>query len=183
MNDRPEVTVDLEAMENSILEKSVSRTASSDAANVILAAKGVRMTADQLSSELQTSSSIPKCEHGVYKPHELAEDCGLCNPDGNPNRTSSDTPHFNRRSALTMSSTGKLPHCPDCNTILTVSNGGKCIVCHGEFVIEAPEKLRANNKVPGLCPECSSGVHYEKDAKTWVCCDCDFAYKAPKRMA
>lgn len=181
MSDRPEVIVDLGAMESSILERSALRTANYAAASAILATAESKIEAP-VSNEAPTSSSIRKCGHGVYWPEgqKIAEDCTLCNPGGNPGRTSANTPHFNRRSALTMSSTGKLPHCPECQAVLTVSNGGKCFVCEGQFVIDAPEKLRANNKVPGICPECSSGVHFVKDAKTWSCADCGTAYKAPK---
>lgn len=83
-----------------------------------------------------------------------------------------------------MTETGQLPKCPNCQgtSILAVSNGGKCVICHSEFEIIAPTNLRANNKQPGVCPNCGSGVHYEVDRKTWKCADCDTKYKAPKRV-
>lgn len=124
-----------------------------------------------------------KCEHGVYWPEgeEKALYCTLCNPAGNPNAKT--VPEFNRRGALQMTETGKLPRCPKCHTaILAVSNGGKCVVCKTEYDVQAPHKLRANNRQPGLCPECGSGVHVEVDSKTWKCADCDTKFRAPRRV-
>lgn len=130
-----------------------------------------------------------KCEHGVYWPAEqdLAESCQFCNPmlnSGDAPRTVGDTPKFNRRNAMTITATGRLPKCPNCegNSILTVSNGGECSICHTQYDLVVPTHLRANNKQPGICPACQSGVHFEVDRKTWRCSDCDTEYKAPKRL-
>lgn len=121
-----------------------------------------------------------KCEHGVYDPHGDGAYCQLCNPNGNPERDAA--PQFNRRSSLNITETGRLPHCPKCNGLLALSNGGKCSVCKEEYEIESPKNLRANNRQAGLCPDCASGVHYEIDSKTWGCADCGTQYKAPKRL-
>lgn len=182
MSDRLEVIVDLDQMVNTIRAKSASRTRKRAAASATPATAESK-TEVPVSNEAPTSSDIRKCGHGVYWPEKqlIAEDCQLCNPNGNPDRGEATTPHFNRRSSLTMSSTGKLPNCPSCGTILTVSNGGKCLVCHGEYIIDAPEKLRANNRVPGVCPECGAGVHFELNSKEWQCAECDTVYKAPKQ--
>src|SRR5258707_1046360 len=105
-----------------------------------------------------------KCEHGVYWPQgqDVAEFCQFCNPATNDSPT--DAPKtapivFNRHGSLALTETGRLPKCPNCNgtSILAVSNGGKCIICHHEFEIKQPGKLRANNSQPGVCPECGSG--------------------------
>lgn len=130
-----------------------------------------------------------KCKHGVYDPHGDGAYCQFCNPATNEvSEIPKETPMFNRRGSLNMTETGRLPKCPYCaaqgiTSILAVSNGGICAVCHNEFTILAPHNLRANNKQPGLCPQCGSGVHFEKDRKTWKCADCDAEYKAPKRTA
>lgn len=131
-----------------------------------------------------------RCTHGVYWPQDqpIALFCQSCNPLTNlPESIASavDTPKFNRRNALTITSTGKLPKCPVCqgNSILTVSNAGKCSICHTQFTIDAPQHLRANNHQPGICPNCQSGVHFEVDSKTWKCADCDTNYKAPRRIS
>lgn len=123
-----------------------------------------------------------KCVHGVYDPHGDGAYCQSCNPAGNPDIQAAPT--FNRRGSLALTTTGKLPKCPTCqgNSILTVSNGGKCTICKTEFDLTAPTNLRANNRQPGVCPECGSGVHFEVDRKTWKCADCDTQYKAPKRL-
>jgi ribosomal protein L37AE/L43A len=125
-----------------------------------------------------------RCEHGVYWPegHAIAFCCEFCNPLGNPGQAS---PTFNRRGSLALTTTGKLPKCPNCqgNSILTVSNGGKCTICKTEFDLTAPTKLRANNRQPGVCPECGSGVHFQVSNKEWKCADCDTTYRAPKRLA
>jgi ribosomal protein L37AE/L43A len=127
-----------------------------------------------------------KCEHGIYlaTPEEVASGkanyCTFCTPAGNPD---AKPVQFNRRGALQMTETGKLPRCPNCNNaILAISNGGKCVVCKEEFEINAPHKLRANNRQPGICPKCGSGVHKEVDRRTWECADCGDRFKAPKRL-
>lgn len=133
-----------------------------------------------------------KCEHGVYWPEDqlVAEYCQTCNPATNdlskPDKK--EFPRFNRRGSLSMTETGKLPKCPVCaengiSSILTVSTGGICSVCHSEFVIQAPHNLRANNKQPGVCPECGSGVHFDEGGRKWRCADCSNVYRAPKRIS
>lgn len=130
------------------------------------------------------TSDIKKCEHGVYDPHGDGAYCQMCNPSTNIkalDATKSDL-HFNRRSALSLTETGKLPKCSNCATILTVSNNGTCHVCGTEHTIDAPEHLRANNAQPGICPSCGSGVHYTtKTKRKWQCADCGREYVAPKR--
>ncbi len=126
-----------------------------------------------------------RCKHDVYIPDEgteLAWSCTLCYPAGHPEAQTA-APVFNRRNSLNLTSTGKLPKCLDCDSILTVSSGGKCRHCGKEYELLAPEHLRANNSQPGSCPECGSGVHYiGKTKRTWVCADCCHAYNAPKRL-
>jgi|SRR5579864_3115351 len=124
-----------------------------------------------------------KCEHGVYWPDgdPVALYCTLCNPAGNPD--AKKVLEFNRRGSLQMTETGKLPRCPACHTaILAISNGGRCVVCKIEYDVVAPHKLRANNKQPGICPECGSGVHTEESNRVWKCADCGTTFKAPKRL-
>ncbi|VVB51623.1 Uncharacterised protein [uncultured archaeon] len=124
-----------------------------------------------------------KCPHGVFWPdgQEKALYCTFCNPSGNPD--AKVIPEFNRRGALHLTETGRLPKCPTCHTaLLAVSNGGRCVVCKTEHEIVAPHKLRANNKQPGLCPSCGSGVHIEIDGRTWKCADCATPFKASKEL-
>ena len=128
---------------------------------------------------------MTKCVHGVYDPHGDGAYCQFCNPATNDTQGNQRAiPQFNRRGSLRLTETGRLPKCPSChgNSILAVSNGGKCTICKAEYDLVSPHKLRANNMQPGLCPGCGSGVHFEVDRKTWRCADCDTQYRAPKRL-
>lgn len=126
-----------------------------------------------------------RCEHGTYWPeaHAIAFACQFCNPLVNePQEVAADTPKFNRRGSMDMTETGKLPKCPNCkgDAILTVSKGGQCAICKFEFEIGVANHLRANNKQPGVCDECGSGVHFVRSGRRWECADCGHVYKAPK---
>lgn len=124
---------------------------------------------------------IKRCKHGVYDPHGTGVYCGICNPL--LHELVSQAPKFNRRGAMTLTETGKLPKCPDCGSILTVSGGGVCKHCGKEYEIQAPQNLRANNTQPGICPDCGSGVHYTTDkARVWICADCGKDYDAPRTV-
>lgn len=127
-----------------------------------------------------------KCEHGVYWPDDqaTAESCQLCNPPILASEGPAEVPIFNRRGSQAFTATGELPSCPNCGdetAILTISRQGSCIVCGQQYEIVAPVNLRANNRQPGICPGCGSGIHYV-NGNRWVCADCGEEYKAPKRI-
>lgn len=122
-----------------------------------------------------------RCEHGVYLPpgETKSPGCQSCYPHG---RADEKVPKFNRRGALNITSTGKLPKCPNCQATVPASEN-KCVECGLEFQVEAAEGLRANNKQPGICPECSSGIHFETgNKKEWECADCGARYEAPRKQ-
>jgi uncharacterized protein (DUF983 family) len=124
-----------------------------------------------------------RCRHDIYNPDldsELAWSCTLCYPCGHPDSKSS-LPLFNRRNAMSLTETGRLPKCPQCESILAVSRGGVCLHCGIEYEIVAPSHLRANNSQPGVCSSCGSGVHFVgRSKKEWICVDCNHHYSAPK---
>lgn len=126
-----------------------------------------------------------RCKHDIYNPDvesELAWACTSCYPQGHPDADAT-MPHFNRRSSLNLTETGKLPKCPGCGSIIAISHGGVCKHCGVQYEIQAPEHLRANNIQAGICPDCGSGVHMEgKNKRIWICADCDKEYPAPKRV-
>src|ERR1700674_4648796 len=126
-----------------------------------------------------------KCEHGIYWPDgdAIALSCQSCNPNPAASTLPADIPIFNRRGSLKLTVTGKLPKCPNCNdtSILAMSRDGICKSCGVQYEIVAATNLRANNAQLGLCDQCGSGVHYEKDRKTWECADCGHLYRAPRR--
>jgi ribosomal protein L37AE/L43A len=43
------------------------------------------------------------------------------------------------------------------------------------------EKMHANKKEPGSCPQCGSRLHFEVSRILWCCSECDTDYKAPIR--
>lgn len=120
-----------------------------------------------------------KCEHGVYWPakDEKAFGCQMCNPDG-----IGDAPKVPAADRLVQRRV-PLEHC-DCGNLLTHSTPN-CLVC-GKKIPEQEFRgltLPSNNKQPGVCPECFSGVHYQTERKdTWCCADCGARYRAPKNV-
>lgn len=125
---------------------------------------------------------INKCEHSVYIPpgEQVARYCQGCNPETNDKPSITEVaPQFNRRGALAMTTTGKLPKCPQCGGILP-SSTDRCAICGSEYDVVAPEKLRANQNQRGICPTCGSGIHYEIDSKLWKCAECYTEYRADK---
>jgi transposase-like protein len=105
----------------------------------------------------QSSSTIPRCSHGVYFPQSFIDKgepnyaCQFCNPNANA---------VNEVSArkFVMPSAG-LP--------LTGDDG----------------KLRANaGLTPGECPKCRSRIHYVSDrtSRVWICADCGNEFSAAK---
>ena len=124
---------------------------------------------------------MKRCQHGIYLPDgmELSPGCQSCYPHGRPDEVK--TPKFNRRSALELTSTGKLPKCPKCGIPVSVALGG-CPECGIAFENDDEQKLRANNKQAGVCPECGSGTHFETtNKKEWECVDCGAVYPASAR--
>lgn len=122
-----------------------------------------------------------RCDHGVYLPEgeTKAWGCQSCYPQGHPETTKA--PKFNRRSALDITSSGKLPKCPKCNVPISVALGG-CPDCGIAIENDGDQNLRANNKQQGICPSCSSGIHFETaSGKKWECADCGEIYDAPSR--
>jgi len=123
-----------------------------------------------------------KCEHGVYWPAADAINlgCQVCNPDGLPDGPVPVLP----RSASDVLAQKTIPasNCVKCGNVRTYSMPN-CRVCSTPFTetdlrgYDSP----SNKKQPGMCPECSSTVHYETVKKSiWECSECGTKFKAPK---
>lgn len=127
---------------------------------------------------------VQRCEHGIYRsPNETkAWGCVQCYPDGHP---AGPTPVLPRSSAdpLNANRTEKLEAC-DCGCPRTYSST-QCRACGKPY---APDSSlgrvqgSANAHAQGVCPACSSTIHYAtKKLSKWACADCGTEYPAPKR--
>lgn len=135
--------------------------------------------------EIENPNLLPpnKCAHGVYRPSAdpIAYSCQMCNPDGTGDGAA---PQLPRSSAdpLNADKTDKLETC-SCGNMRTYFSKD-CVLCGKPFPVD-DERGRAqgsaNAHQAGVCPACSSTVHYDNGAK-WQCADCDTVYPAPKRV-
>jgi len=128
-----------------------------------------------------------RCEHGIYLPEGdrasgKAWGCTLCYSQGHPESTAIPILPHSSGTPLNLRQTDGLDFCP-CGAI-ALTTRDTCNICGQRYPSEILVRHQgtANAKVPGVCPDCGSNIHYAHKAQPgiWECVDCGRTYVAPK---